>query len=75
MNEYKFGPHGPTAAQRKALRESGLVIKQGKIAEGGYRAARVGGGYADEITPAEGAVAITRGCPGYHAEVAIPDTQ
>jgi hypothetical protein len=52
-----------------------LVIKQGKIAEGGYRAARVGGGYADEITPAEGAVAITRGCPGYHAEVAIPDTQ
>jgi hypothetical protein len=73
MNVTKFWPNGPTAAERKALRESGWVVKQGKIAEGGYRAALVGGGYADEITPAEGVIAITRGCPGYHAEVAIPE--
>lgn len=51
--------------------EGGWTYALGKPAEGGYYAAREGGGYAVAVTATGCAVQLVqRGCPGYHAMVA-----
>ena len=60
-----------TITRRAALVKEGWRFADGKPCEGGYRAARDGGGYRAAITPTPTpCVLVTPGTPGYHAEVA-----
>jgi hypothetical protein len=60
-----------TIARRAALVAEGWVFADGKPCEGGYRAAREGGGYkATVISTPTPCVLVTPGTPNYHAEVA-----
>lgn len=71
---YSFWPKGPTASERKAIREAGWRIVDGVMNADGtgyFPACSNGGGYEDELVPARDVVRITAGAPGYHGEVAI----
>jgi hypothetical protein len=60
-----------TIARREALAKEGWRFADGKVCEGGYKAARDGGGYKTTVTPTPtSCIQVTLGTPGYHAEVA-----
>lgn len=66
-------PAGPTGEQREAMAVAGWRLVQGLLWEGCYHPARQGGGYNERISiPCPDGVKVTRGCPGHHAEIAIP---